>query len=203
MSETRIDSPDAVAGGDVHVALAGRWSVDTERSRVAFAVRHMLVASVQGHFTQFAGTLDVMADGSATAHGTVNVASIDTNEPVRDERIRRSAEFFDVERFPEIGYASRQITLDAGRVVIVGDLTMRGVTSELQLSGEVGAPVRDASGAPRITLVMRGELDRSRFGITWNETLDKGGVLVADRVKVRLDISATNTGVSAPSADAA
>jgi polyisoprenoid-binding protein YceI len=175
-----------------HAAPAGRWSVDAARSHVTFTVRHMLVASVQGRFTEFGGTLEVTPDGAATARGTVNAGSIDTDEPVRDERMRRSAEFFDVERFPEISYASRHVTLSDNRIVILGDLTLRGITRELELRGQASDPFRDANGKARITLGLRGELDRSRFGITWNETIDKGGVLLGDKVKFKLDISATH-----------
>src|SRR5208283_5518124 len=100
-----------------------------------FTVRHMLVASLQGRFTEFGGTLEIAPDGGATVHGSVNAASIDTNESVRDERLRRSTEFFDVERFPEISYASRHIMHGDDRIVIVGELTLRGITRELKLSG--------------------------------------------------------------------
>ncbi len=173
-------------------APPGIWSVDPARSNVTFTVKHMLVASVQGRFTEFGGALEITPDGAATAHGTVNAASIDTNEPVRDERIRRSEEFFDVERFPEISYASRHITHADNHIVIVGDLTIRGVTRELELRGQTSDPFRDACGKARITLGLDGEFARSQFGITWNETMDKGGVLLADKVKLKLDISATH-----------
>ena len=174
-------------------AASGRWSVDAARSRVTFTVRHMLVANVRGRFTEFGGALEFAADGTVTARGTVEAASIDTGEPVRDERLRHAAEFFDVERFTEISYVSRQITFADQRIVIVGELTLRGVTRELELGGEVSGPVRDGAGTTRITLCLQGVLERSQFGITWNETVDRGGVLLADRVKVRLDISATSS----------
>lgn len=156
----------------------------------------MLVASLQGRFTEFEGTLDVTPDGTATAHGTINAASIDTNEPVRDDRLRCSAEFFDVERFPQISYSSRDIKRDDDSITIAGDLTIRGITHGLQLQGQTRGPVPDATGHPRIALLLRGELDRSQFGITWNEALDKGGVLLADKVRINLDISARQIGTT-------
>ena len=166
------------------------WSVDPARSSVEFAVRHMLVASLRGRFTDFEGMLEVTPDGTLTAHGTVNAASIDTNEPVRDERLRRSAEFFDVERFPQISYSSRDIARDDDNIAIAGDLTIRGFTRELQLQGRTHGPVPDATGSQRLALRLHGELDRSQFGITWNEALEKGGVLLADKVRINLAISA-------------
>ena len=178
------------------VAPPGIWSVDAASSSVAFAVRHMLVASLQGRFTEFEGTLEVTPDGTATAHGTINAASIDTNEPVRDDRLRCSAEFFDVERFPQISYSSRDIERDDESITIAGDLTIRGITHELRLQGQTRGPVPDATGNPRIALLLRGELDRSQFGMTWNEALDKGGVLLADKVRINLDISARQIGTT-------
>ena len=150
----------------------------------------MLVASLRGRFTKFEGTIEVTPDGRATACGAVDAASIDTNEPVRDDRLRRSEEFFDVERFPQIRYTSREIARDRDSITIVGDLTIRDITHELQLHGQTRDPVHDATGSPTIALLLRGEMDRNHFGITWNETLDKGGVVLADRVRVSLDILA-------------
>ena len=150
----------------------------------------MVAASFRGRFTDFEGTLEVTADGTATACGTVNAASIDTNEPVRDDRLRRSAEFFDVERFPQISYASRDIERDDHSITIAGDLTIRDITNELRLRCQTRGPVPDATGNLTIVLLLSGELDRNKFGITWNETLDKGGFLLADKVRISLDISA-------------
>jgi len=172
------------------VAPTGRWSVDATNSSVEFLVKHMLVASFKGRFTEFEGTLEVMPDGVATAFGKVSAASIDTNESVRDERLRRSAEFFDVERYPEISYSSRRIEPLDSSFRIAGELTMRGITHELDLGGQARGPEREASGKLRIAISLRGELSRSQFGITWNEVLDKGGVLVADKVRISLHISA-------------
>ena len=95
----------------------------------------MMLATVNGHFREFDGMLEV-GSGAPRATGVVKAASIDTNEPVRDEHLRRSPDFFDVERYPEIGFNSTRIDyLDDGRLRVVGDLTMRGVTREIELDG--------------------------------------------------------------------
>src|ERR1019366_9990189 len=104
------------------------WSVDATRSSVAFALKHMMVATVKGRFHEFDGMLEIGA-GAARATGVVKAASIDTKDPVRDEHLRSSPDFFDVERYPEISFNSNRIEyLDGGRLHILGDLTMRGVT---------------------------------------------------------------------------
>jgi polyisoprenoid-binding protein YceI len=181
-----IDSVSAAS-----IAPAGRWSIDASRSSVAFAVRHMMVATLKGRFREFEGTLEVSPGGVAEGFGTVKAASIDTNEPVRDEHVRHSADFFDVEHYPEISFASRRINqLESRRFRIVGDLTMRGVTQEIELDAQPHAATRDASGKRRIAFELHGELNRRRFGLSWNQALEAGGVLVGERVKIALEISA-------------
>ncbi len=178
-----------LAGG-ASIAPAGRWSIDPAQSSVAFAVRHMVVTTLKGRFREFEGVLEVAPTGAAEGFGTVHAASIDTNEPVRDEHLRHSADFFDVEHYPEISFASRQINrLDSSRFRIVGDLTMRGVTHEIELDAQPKAATRDASGNRRIALELHGELNRRQFGFTWNQALETGGVLVADKVRIALEIS--------------
>jgi polyisoprenoid-binding protein YceI len=182
----------SVADGtnDVSLLSAGTWSVDPRRSSVAFAVKHMLFAKMKGRFHEFDGTLQT-GTGAPRAAGVVKAASIDTDESVRDEHLRRSADFFDVERYPEISFNSTRIDyLDGGRLRIVGELTMRGVTRETELDAQLKRPRPEADGGERITLELRGELDRRDFGLTWNQKLDAGGALLGNKVKIALKISA-------------
>src|SRR5476651_1082310 len=110
----------------VSVIPVAKWSVDASRSSVAFALKHMMFATVKGRFREFDGILEV-GSGAPRATGVLKAASIDTNEPVRDEHLRDSPDFFDVERYPEISFNSTRIDyLDGGRLRILGDLTMRG-----------------------------------------------------------------------------
>jgi polyisoprenoid-binding protein YceI len=169
---------------------AGKWSVDAPRSSVAFAVKHMLLAKVNGRFRKFDGMLEIGA-GAPRATGVVKAASIDTNESVRDEHLRLSQDFFDVERYPEISFNSTRIDyLDGARMRIVGELTMRGVTRETELDAQLKRTRREADGDERIALELRGELDRRDFGLTWNQRLDTGGALLGNKVKLALEISA-------------
>ncbi len=168
---------------------AGTWSVDPRRSSVTFSVKHMLFAKMSGRFHEFDGTLRTGTEPRAA--GVVKAASIDTNESVRDEHLRRSPDFFDVERYPEIGFNSTRIDyLDGGRLRIVGELTMRGVTAQTELDARLKRTKREADGSERIALELRGELDRRDFGLTWNQKLDTGGALLGNKVKIELEISA-------------
>jgi len=172
------------------VIPVGQWSVDASRSNVTFAVRHMVLATVSGSFREFTGMLEI-GSGAPRATGAVKTPSIDTNEPVRDEHLRRSPDFFDVERYPEITFNSTQIDhLGGARLRIVGDLTMRGVTREIALDAQLDTANREADGDRRIELKLRGEVNRKDFGLTWNQALETGGALLGNRVKIALDISA-------------
>jgi polyisoprenoid-binding protein YceI len=169
---------------------AGKWSVDVSRSNVAFAVKHMLLATVHGRFRDFDGMLEI-GSGAPRATGVVKAASIDTNESVRDQHIQHSPDFFDVERYPEISFNSTQVvSLDGGRFRILGDLTMRGVTREIALDAQLSGTRRDAHDGERIELELHGELNRRDFGLTWNQALETGGALLGNKVKIALEISA-------------
>jgi polyisoprenoid-binding protein YceI len=175
---------DGASGASV--VPAGKWSVDAPRSSVAFAVKHMMVATVNGRFREFDGMLEI-GSGAPRATGVVKAASIDTNEPVRDEHLRGSPDFFAVERYPEISFNSTRIDyLDGGRLRILGDLTMRGVTVEIELDGTR----LEAEDNERIELELRGVLNRRDFGLTWNQALETGGALLGNKVKIALEISA-------------
>ena len=177
----------------VNVVPAGKWSVDASRSSVTFAVKHMMLATVKGRFREFDGMLEI-GSGAPRATGVVKAASIDTSESVRDEHLRSSPDFFDVEGHPEISFNSTRIDyLDGGRLRIVGELTMRGVTRETELDAQLKRPRPEADGGERITLELRGELDRRDFGLTWNQRLDTGGALLGNKVKIAVEISAVKS----------
>jgi polyisoprenoid-binding protein YceI len=188
--------PAVDSAGCGSIVRAGKWSVDAERSSVAFVVKHMMFATVDGAFREFDGMLELGAD-ALRASGVVQAASIDTCEPVRDEHMRRSPDFFDVGRYPEISFNSTRIDyLDRGRLHIAGELTMRGVTREIELHGQLNGTGPDGPAKGRIELTLRGELNRRDFGLTWNQVLEKGGALLGNKVKIALEISAVNNGAA-------
>ncbi len=178
----------AVSGPTSELIPAGTWEVDPNQSSVEFQVKHMLISTVTGRFPVFAGSLEVGDDGTLHAHGMVQVASIDTHERKRDERLR-SADFLDARVYPQIRFASTEITPAGGTSLrITAELTIKGQARPVELTAEVG-DVRVAPwGHNRISLVVRGELSRQDFGLIWKKKLEAGGALVSDRVKIAADL---------------
>ncbi len=171
-------------------ALIGRWEVDPAHSAVEFRVRHAGVARVRGSFDVFEGELVVAPGGAITARGTIDAASLTTRLGARDAHLR-SSDFLDVERHPRIGFASRTVEAgEDGTIRMLGELTIRGVTREIELTGEILGRGRDDDGAERLGLALEGRLDRRDYGLTWNAAVEGGGMLVGNRVDVALEISA-------------
>jgi polyisoprenoid-binding protein YceI len=169
----------------------GTWAVDPAHSRVEFQVKHLGIATVRGAFNEFEGALEIGADlASARAYGTVSANSVDTNEDQRDAHLR-SADFFDAEQHPQLTFEAREIRpLDADTFKITGDLTIRGVTREIVLTAELQGTEEDPWGNQRVGLEVEGQINRGDFGMTFNQALGSGNVLVSDKVKIHLDISA-------------
>lgn len=170
---------------------AGTWSIDPAHSQVGFSVKHLGIATVHGTFETFAGTLEVGEDfGSATITGTIEAASIQTNEPDRDAHLR-SADFFDVEVFPRITFSATSLRrLDDAEFTIDGTLTMHGVSRAITLTANVQGLETDPWGQERVGLEVTGQLSRGDYGMKFNQVLGSGNLLVSDKVKVSLDISA-------------
>ena len=145
---------------------------------------------MKGCFSDFEGSLEIAEDGTLAAVGAVKAASLNTRNGQRDDHLR-SPDFFDVENHPEIGFRSTSIVpLDESSYRIVGELTVRGTTNEIELQAVTQGLEQDPWGNTRVGLEVAGELNREEFGLTWNQALESGGVLVAKRVKLQLDISA-------------
>jgi polyisoprenoid-binding protein YceI len=170
---------------------AGTWEVDATHSTVEFSVRHRGIPNVRGKFTSFQGTLEVGEDvRSGEVRGSVKVASIDTNEQKRDAHLR-SADFFDAERYPEIAYESTRIEpIDEESSHLFGNLTMHGVTREIRLGVLLQGTDIDPWGNKRAGLQAHGTLNSAEFGLTENQEPGAGNVLVGEKVRITLDISA-------------
>jgi polyisoprenoid-binding protein YceI len=167
----------------------GTWVADKAHSRVEFAIKHMGIATVRGSFGEFAGTLEI-GDGTARAFGTVDVASITTGEDARDTHLK-SADFFDAEKFPQLQFESTAIeALDDEEFRITGNLTMHGITNEIVLHAEYQGTDIDPWGGTRIGLEVTGQLNRSEWDMKFNQMLGSGNLMVADKVKLEIDISA-------------
>ena len=169
----------------------GTWTVDAAHSKVGFAVKHMGVSTVRGEFGEFEGTLEVGDDlAAARAYGVVKTASVDTNQPQRDEHLR-SADFFNGELHPELRFESKSIEpVDEETFKITGDLSINGVTREITLDAEIEGADVGPQGEERVGLEVTGQLSRSDYGMKFNQALGSGNMVVSDRVKLNLDIAA-------------
>jgi len=174
---------------------AGTWTVDPAHSSVGFSVKHLGIATVRGKFDDFEGKLEIGEnDESARAYGTVKAVSVNTNDAGRDEHLR-SADFFGVEQNPELRFESSEVTqLDEDTFEIVGHLTMNGVTKPVTLKAEVQGTETDPWGNERVGLEVTGQLNRGDWNMTFNQALGSGNLLVGEKVRLELDISAVKRG---------
>jgi polyisoprenoid-binding protein YceI len=169
-----------------------KWEIDSSHSGVQFTVRHMVVAKVRGLFARWSGSLEV-DDGDlrrATSEVVIDASSIDTGVADRDKHLK-SADFLHVERFPEITFKSKGVErLSEGELRVTGDLTIRDVTREVVLDVEYAGSTKDPWGNQRAGFTAKTAIDRKDFGLTWNQALEAGGVLVGDRVTIEIEIEA-------------
>ncbi|MGE0450491.1 MAG: YceI family protein [Vicinamibacterales bacterium] len=165
--------------------------IDKSHSEAIFQVRH-LISKVRGRFSDFAGTIEFDAEHPerSSVDFTIHTASIDTNEPKRDQHLR-SADFFDVERFPTLTFRSaRVVTRGRDRFDVEGDLTIHGVTKRIVLPVTYLGSAKDPWGNEKAAFEAEFTLNRKDFGLNWNATLETGGFLVGDEVKAQLSIQA-------------
>ena len=183
-------STTSVAPSTVNTPLpTGTWEVDPIHSSVEFHVKHLGIATVKGQFNTFEGAVEVDADG-VRAHGTVDVASVDTREPQRDDHLR-SADFFEVESFPQITFQSTAVRpLDDDEFEIDADLTIHGVTRNVTLKATLEGSETDPQGNKRIGVSARTQIDRGDYNIKFNAALGSGNLVVSDKVKILVEVSA-------------
>jgi polyisoprenoid-binding protein YceI len=185
-------SPESATATDTATTVlpTGTWRVDPVHSSVEFQVKHLGIATVKGLFKEFEGTLEVGPDG-AVAYGTVQTASVDTREPQRDEHLR-SADFFEVDKYPEIGFRSTEIrTTGEDEFEIVADLSIHGVTRSVTLQATLeGIEPEDHQGNTRVGISAATQINRSDFEMRFNAALGSGNVVVSDKVKILVEVSA-------------
>ncbi len=164
------------------------WSMDPTHSSIAFAVRHMVVAKVRGQFKKYTAKIEIDEEDITRSRLSVviDAASVDTGSEQRDTHLR-SADFFDVATFPELRFDSRRVeSLGEGRLKVVGDLTLHGVTREVVLDVEDAGRTQDPWGGTRAGFAARTSIDRRNFGIVY------GSGLVGDRVEIEIDVEAVS-----------
>ena len=169
---------------------AATWTIDPVHSEVGFSVRHMMVSKVRGRFTSFSGEIVTAEDptqSSVTAE--IDLSSINTGQEQRDEHIK-SADFFEVETYPTMTYKSRGIRVEDGEYVLDGELTLKGVTRNVPLRLELNGFGADPYGGYRAGFTATGEINRRDFNVNFNAPMANGGVVVADKIQLHLEIEA-------------
>jgi polyisoprenoid-binding protein YceI len=167
------------------------WQLDPAHSSIGFSVRHLMIATVKGSFGTFEASFsgDEKDLSNASVNVTIDVASIDTSNDQRDGHLR-SADFFDAERFQNISFVGKRIEGNAfGDFKLIGDLTIRGVTKEVVLDATFEGRAKDPWGNSRLGYTAKGKINRSDFGLNWNQALEAGGVVVSDEVKISVEAS--------------
>ncbi len=169
-------------------AFAAEFELDPMHSQIGFKITHMVIAKVRGTFDNY--TASFVLDGNnklVSARADIDVASINTRIEKRDADLR-STNFFDVEKFPKMTFVSKSVVAGpGGNYVVKGDMTMRGITKEITLTGTIVGPIKDPWGNIRMGFEVEGMLNRKDFGLTWNEVLETGGLLVGDDVTLVIE----------------
>ena len=170
---------------------AGTYTIDASHSRVGFSARHAMVTKVRGSFNDYSGSA-VVADGAASISIEINAASIDTRSADRDGHLQ-SPDFFDVANFPKITYVSTSVKDGGAGLIVEGNLTIKDVTKPLTIEFEYTGTAKDPFGNDRFGFEGESEINRKDFGLTWNATLETGGILVSENIKLEFEISTIAT----------
>jgi polyisoprenoid-binding protein YceI len=168
------------------------WELDPAHTVVEFSAKHMMITTVKGRFTDVTGVIHAdEADRShSSVEATIKTASIDTRTEGRDQHLR-SADFLDVENHPDITFKStREEPVDAEHFHVTGDLTIRGTTRPVTLKATFEGRGKDPWGGERAGFSATTKIDRRDFGLTWNQALETGGVLVSNEIKISIDVQA-------------
>jgi len=175
------------------LAHADTWQIDPAHTNVEFSVRHMMISNVKGQFQKTTGTITTSSTDPASAKvdATIDATSINTRVDKRDAHLKSPA-FLDVDKFPTITFQSTKVEADGpGKWKVTGDLTLHGVTKPVVLEVEgTGKPISDPMGNTRAGASATTTIKRSDFGLTWNQPLEAGGVMVGDEVAISIDVEA-------------
>lgn len=169
------------------------WQLDAAHTSVEFAVKHLMISTVKGRFGEISGSLKGSLDDPSRfkLEVVIPVESIDTRQAQRDAHLK-SADFFDAESFPVIRFASKRIKGDVfSEFSLIGDLTIRDVTREIELAVTNEGTVRDPWGNDRVGFSAKTKIDRRDFGLTWNQALETGGFVVGDEIRIAVDVEFT------------
>lgn len=168
-----------------------KWNIDPSHTSLDFAVRHMGISTVRGRFKKVGGAIETADNGVLNSiAATIDATSIDTAEPRRDDHLR-SADFLDAENYPTLFFRSTAVNpLGDGRYLVNGELTIRGETRPVALEVETSNPITDPWGNLRAGASATGKLNRKNWGLTWNQVLELGALVVGEEVRFTLDVQA-------------
>ncbi|GKW46231.1 YceI family protein [Planococcus sp. NCCP-2050] len=168
-----------------------KWTIDPAHSEIGFSVKHMMISKVKGSFESFEAVVEANEEdlNGALIDFKINVASINTNNADRDNHLR-SADFFDAETYPEIKFNANDITKKGTEYELTGDLTIKGVTRPVTFEVEYGGKGTNPWGQEVVAFSAEGKVNRRDFGLTWNQALETGGVLVGEDIKISLELEA-------------
>jgi polyisoprenoid-binding protein YceI len=168
-----------------------RWEIDSSHSGIHFSVRHLVIAKVRGQFSRWTGAV-IVPDGDftkASVEAVIDASSIETGVADRDAHLK-SADFFDVAQFPEVVFKATRVAPKGDDLQLVGALTIKGITREVALDVEQLGTVKDPWGNERAAFSAKTAVDRKDFGLTWNQALETGGVMVGDKVTLEIEVEA-------------
>lgn len=171
--------------------IASPYSLDKGHSNVGFSVKHLMITNVKGIFTDFSGDIDFDAKTKSfkVFNGVIKSTSVDSGIVKRDNHLR-SDDFFDSAKHPTIKFIMKTYKSDGDEGVMIGDLTIRGITKEVKMEVEELGTIRDFKGNNRVGFTLKGKIKRSDFGLTWNKALEFGGFAVGEKVRLTVDIEA-------------
>ena len=175
------------------VPAAGTYSIDPSHSNVGFSVRHLGLSKVRGRCTTFTGTVQIAEEPTESSVSVeIESGSIDTRDAKRDEHLR-SADFFNAEQYPNLTYRSTGVTQQGNQWVVEGELTVNGTTRSVPLHVSFEGSGADPWGGQRIAFSATTEIDREEFGLTWNQALETGGLLVGKKIAVEIEVEAVRS----------
>lgn len=169
------------------------WQIDVAHSHVEFAVKHMMISTVKGRFAAFGGNVayDAQNPAATTVDVSIDVASLDTRQEQRDAHLR-SADFLDAEKWPTLRFVSHRIERKGdGEYRLIGGLTIRDVTREVALDVTAQGSGRNPWGQEVVAFSATAKIDRTDFGLTWNQALETGGILVGNEIRIAIELELT------------
>jgi polyisoprenoid-binding protein YceI len=170
---------------------ADKYMIDASHTSTDFSVKHMVIANVKGGFADISGVImyDEKDVSKSSVEVTIKTASINTNNEKRDDHLR-SADFFDVEKHPDITFKSKSVNKTDDGMVMVGTLTIKGISKEVSIPFEISGKVTDPWGSSRIGAEGKLKIDRRDYGLTWSKALETGGLVVGNDIKIELNVEA-------------